>query len=161
MSKVLRNIHIQLHTTDDVTMSDWFSEMDGFTTFAIHDSLGFTSCLWWFDSTQFIFSGCSKETRSPIPNYIMIEVNDSSVILSELWQTGADSTQFNSFIRNNAKCCKYTLCIFSSSPPILLSKSVAKQSVIWCCWHFKELHWFPIRWMKTNILPAPLSSLYH
>ena len=38
------------------------------------------------------FKGCSKETRFPIPNYITIEVNDSSMILRELWQTGADST---------------------------------------------------------------------
>ena len=44
-----------------------------------------------------------------------------------------------------AKCCKYTvhpICTFASSPPNLLSKSIAKQTVIWCCWHLKELHWF-------------------
>ena len=51
------------------------------------------------------FSGCSKENR--------LMVNDSSMILTELWQTGADSTHeihdvssihlLNSF----AKFCKY------------------------------------------------------
>ena len=46
------------------------------------------------DSTQFIFSGCSEDTRFPILNNINIDVNESSVILSELWQTGTNSTQF-------------------------------------------------------------------
>lgn len=138
------------------------SEVDGFTTFAIHDSLGFTRWLWWFNSTRFIFSGCSKETRFPIPNYIALRSTIQLMILSELWQTGADSTQFNSFMSFNAKCCKYTplhICLNSSPPK--LSKSVAKQSVIWCCWHFWELHWFSMRWMKANLLPVSLSSLYH
>ena len=49
------------------------------------------------DSTELnsSFSGCSKETWFTIPNFISIEVNDSSIVISELWQTGADSTQFN------------------------------------------------------------------
>ena len=38
------------------------------------------------------FKWCLKETRFPIPNYITIEVNNSSMIRRELWQTGADST---------------------------------------------------------------------
>ena len=76
------------------------------------------------------------------------------MILLELCQTWADSTQFNSFMSFNAKCCKYTplhICLNSSPPK--LSKSVAKQLVIWCCWHFWELHSFSMRWIKVNILP--------
>ena len=92
--------------------------MDGFTTFAIHDSLGFTSLgqhniefrsfsvsriheRWWLGKPhfQFIFSGCSEETRFPILYSIRYQHERSSVIFSELWQTGADSTQFNSFMR--------------------------------------------------------------
>ena len=43
----------------------------------------------------FIISGCSKDTcRFPIPNYNNIDVNDSSMILSELWQIGTNSIQF-------------------------------------------------------------------
>ena len=59
------------------------------------------------------FSGCSKENRFPIPNYITIEVNDSSMILTELWQTGADSTHEIHYISSIhlldsfAKFCKY------------------------------------------------------
>ena len=49
------------------------------------------SSRWWFTSTQFIFLGV-QENRFPTPNYITIEVNDSSMILTELWQTGADLT---------------------------------------------------------------------
>ena len=53
------------------------------------------------------------------------------------------------------------LFTLASSPPNLLSKSVAKHSAIWCCWNIKELHWFSMRWIKINLLPVPLSSLYH
>ena len=61
------------------------------------------------------FSGSSKETQFPIPNYISIEVNDSSMILSELWQNEADSTHeihthyFHSIHSWDlfAKCCRY------------------------------------------------------
>ena len=69
------------------------AEVDGFTTFVIHDSLGFTRWLWWFNSTRFIFSGCSKETRFPIPNYISIEVNDST---HDSFRAMANWSQFNS-----------------------------------------------------------------
>ena len=59
------------------------------------------------------FSGCSKENRFPIPNYINMEVNNSSMILSELWQTGADFTHEIHYIPSIhlldsfAKFCKY------------------------------------------------------
>ena len=39
---------------------------------------------------------------------------------------------------------------FASFPP----KSVATQTVIWCCWHFKKLYWFPMRQIKINCLPC-------
>ena len=68
-------------------------KVDGFPTFAIHDPLGFTRWLWWFNSTQFIFSGCSKETRFPIPNYISIEVNDST---HDSFRAMANWSRFNS-----------------------------------------------------------------
>ena len=49
------------------------------------------------DSTELnsSFSGCSKETWFTISNFISIEVNDSSIVISELWRTGTDSAQFN------------------------------------------------------------------
>ena len=59
-------------------------EVDGFTIFAIHCSLGFTSWQWWFTLTQLIFSGSSEETRFAIPNWISIEFNYSSMILLKL-----------------------------------------------------------------------------
>ena len=68
------------------------------------------------DSTQLnvSFSGCSKETRFPIPNYIRIVANNSSMILSELWQTGADSTQLNSFMRLICKMLQiHPVCTFA------------------------------------------------
>ena len=74
------------------------------------------------------FSGSSKETQFPIPNYISIEVNDSSMILSELWQNEADSTHsytlfpFHSFMRFFCKMLQiHPLCTFAWSPPNLLS----------------------------------------
>ena len=111
--------------------------MDGFTTFAIHDSLGLTRWLWWFNSTQFIFSGRSKETRFLIRNYIRIEVNDSTLD-SFRAMANQEPIKLNSLMSFNTKCCKYTLlhiCLNSSPPK--LGKSVAKQSVIWCCWHWR------------------------
>ena len=72
--------------------------------------------------------GCSEETQFLIPNYISIEVNNSSMILTELWQTGADSTHeihthfLNSFMRSICKVLQvHPLCTFASSPPNLLS----------------------------------------
>ena len=116
------------------------------------------------DSTQLdsYFLGAQKRLDSRFQIILALRSTIQLMILSELWQTGADSTQFNSFMSFNAKCCKYTplhICLNSSPPK--LSKSVAKQSVIWCCWHFWELHWFSMRWMKANLLPVSLSSLYH
>ena len=40
------------------------AEVDGFTIFAIHNSLGFTSSVWWFNSTQFIFRGVQRRLNS-------------------------------------------------------------------------------------------------
>ena len=117
------------------------AEVDGFTTFAIHDSRGFTRWLWWFNSTRFIFSGCSKETRFPIPNYISIEVNDST---HDSFRAMANWSRFNSIQFIHELQCKMLqihllhICHNSSQPK--LSKSVAKKSVIGCCWHFWDLH---------------------
>ena len=115
------------------------------------------------DSTQLdsYFLGAQKRLDSRFQIILALRSTIQLMILSELWQTGADSTQFNSFMSFNAKCCKYTplhICLNSSPPK--LSKSVAKQSVIWCCWHFWELHWFSMRWIKVNLLPVSLSSLH-
>ena len=44
------------------------------------------------------------------------------------------------------KCCKYIP--FAHLPKLLptyLAISVSKQTDIWCCWHFKQLHWFSMR----------------
>ena len=89
----------------------------------------------------------SKDIRFPIPNYISIEVNNHSVIRSELWQTGADSTQFNSFmwcLRFNVKCRKYTplhICLISSQPMRLANQLQSSQLFdVAGSWHFKELN---------------------
>ena len=131
---------------------------------AIHDSHGFTRCLWWFNSTRFTFSRCPKETRLPIPNYISIEVNDST---HDSFRANANLSRFSSiqFIhelqRTMLQIHPLHNCLIFSPPK--LSKSVAKQSFIWCCWHFWELHvhWSSMRWIKVNLLPVSLSSLYH
>ena len=84
------------------------------------------------------FLGAQKRLDSRFQIILALRSTIQLMILSELWQTGADSTQFNSFMSFNAKCCKYTLlhiCLNSSPPK--LGKSVAKQSVIWCCWHWR------------------------
>ena len=93
------------------------SEVDGFTTFAIHDSLGFTRWLWWFNSTRFIFSGCSKETRFPIPNYISIEVNDST---HDSFRAMANWSRFNSIQIHSwasmQNVANTPFCTFASTP---------------------------------------------
>ena len=76
------------------------------------------------------FLGAQKRLDSRFQIILALRSTIQLMILSELWQTGADSTQFNSFRSFNAKCCKYTplhICLNSSPPK--LSKSVAKQSV--------------------------------
>ena len=102
------------------------------------------------DSTQLnvSFSGCSKETRFPIPNYIRIVANNSSMILSELWQTGADSTQLNSW-DSFVKCCKYIPFAHLPDllPTYLANQLQSRQLIISCCWHFKESHGL-MRWDK-------------
>ena len=81
--------------------------MDGFTIFAMQK---FTVMIHF---NSFHFFGCSKENRFPIPNYITTEVNASSMILTELWQTGADLTHEIHYISSIhlldsfAKFCKY------------------------------------------------------
>ena len=118
-------------------------------------SLGFTSWLWWFNSTQFIFSGCSEETRFPIPRYISIrgERFKCNYLRAMANWSGFNSIQFIHEIHMQ-NAANTPLCTFTSATPNLLSKSVLKQSVIWCCWHFKELHWFSMKRIKINLLPV-------
>ena len=85
------------------------------------------------DSTQLdsYFLGAQKRLDSRFQIILALRSTIQLMILSELWQTGADSTQFNSFMSFDANCCKYTP--FAYLPQLLppkLSKSVAKQSVI-------------------------------
>ena len=76
------------------------------------------------------FSWCSKETRFPIPNYICIEVNSSSMILTQLAKL--EQIQLMRFIHISsihlwdsfAKCCKY---IPFAHLPHLLSTFLANQ----------------------------------
>ena len=93
-----------------------------------------------------LFSGCSQRS---LDSRFQIVLAYRSTIQVWLFQSYGklERIQLNSINSrvSFAKCCKYTvhpICTFASSPPNLLSKSIAKQTVIWCCWHFKELHWF-------------------
>ena len=109
--------------------------------------------------------GCSEETQFLIPNYISIEANNSSMILTELWQTGADSTHeihthfLTSFLRFIWKVLQ--IHPFAHLPKLLptyLAISVSKQTDNWCCWHFKQLHWFSMRSIFYLCHCLPLTS---
>ena len=62
------------------------------------------------DSTQLdsYFLGAQKRLDSWFQTILALRSTIQLMILSELWQTGTDSTQFNSFMSFDAKCCKYT-----------------------------------------------------
>ena len=121
----------------------FLSEVDGFTTFAIHDSLGFTRWLWWFSSTRFTFSGCSKKTWFPIPNYISIEVNDST---HDSFRAMANWSRLNSIQFINELHCKM---LQMHMPHLLPTKSVSYMMLL------------ALLRAAVNLFPVSLSSLYH
>ena len=138
--------------------------VDVTSIFVIHNSLGFTSWLWWFISTQFIVFWFLK--RDSIPDSNLIIVSLRSTIQVWFFQSYANWSGFNSIQLYHdihgifLKMLQiHPLWTFALSPPNLLSKSAAKQTVIWCCWHFKELHWFSMRQIKINLLPVSLWQL--
>ena len=81
------------------------------TTLAIHDSLGFTRWLWWFNSTRFIFSGCSKETQFRIPNSLRFFKSYGKL----------EPTQLNSIhsLASMQNAANTPFCTFGSTPPHL------------------------------------------
>ena len=111
------------------------------------------------------FSVCRKENRFPIPNYITIKVNYSSMILTELWQTGADSTHEIHYISSIhlldsfAKFCKYIpfahlphLLPTYSAKQLQSTQSVAAAGTSNSCIEFQ--------WHRKYLFPVLLSSLY-
>ena len=137
--------------------------MDGFTIFAMQK---FTVMI---DFNSIYFSGCSKENRFPIPNYITIEVNDSSMILTELWQTGADLTHEIHYISSIhlldsfAKFCKYIpFANLPHLPPTCLTNQLqSRQSVVMLlalqtvAWIFNEID-KNISFSCVIVFPLPL-----
>ena len=89
--------------TNYVVNTPYIAEVDRYTTFAIHDSQDDCD-----DSTQLdsYFLGAQKRFDSRFQIILAFRSTIQLMILSELWQTGADSTQFNLFMSFNAKCCK-------------------------------------------------------
>ena len=105
------------------------------------------------------FPRCSRETRFLIPNYISIEVNDSSVILSELWQTGTDLTQFI----HEIQCKMLQIHPFAHLPHIfptyLPNQFNAVSYLMWLALQRAALIFNEMN--KINFLHVSLSSLYH
>ena len=121
-------------------------------------SLGFTSWLWWFNSTQFIFSGCSKETWFLIPNYVCSEVNDSSY--GKLERIQLDLIRSWDWMQNAANVHPFAH-LPHLLPAYLANQLQSSQLLLFDVARFKELYWFSLRWIKINHSPVSLSSLYH